>query len=47
MVKGEIFKKILSEEDKINKCLRKLFNLLDGNGRRPLLIMISQLQVVL
>ena len=35
MVKGEIFKKILSEEDKLNKCLRKTFNLLDGNGRRP------------
>ena len=35
MVKGEIFKKILSEEDKLNKCLRKTFDLLDGNGRRP------------
>ena len=35
MVKGEIFKKILSEEDKLNKCLRKTFNLLDENGRRP------------
>ena len=35
MVEGDIFKKILSEEDKINRALRKIFNLMDANGRRP------------
>ena len=35
MVEGDIFKKILSEEDKINRALTKIFNLMDANGRRP------------